>query len=378
MEQSSFEQRYHRQLILPGFGPDAQQRLTAAKVLVIGAGGLGCPVLQYLVAAGIGHLAIADQDTVSLSNLQRQILYGESDLGQLKATVAKERLASLNSGVKLVSLPVHWTPADCVRYFPEYDIIVDATDNFATRYMINDAAVLLGKPVVYGSVSRYEGQVAVLNHLREDRSRSVNYRDLFPEMPQQHEVLTCAEAGVLGAVTGVIGSLQALEVIKVITQTGKPLTDALLTYNGLTQELFRVELQALESSGSTLPGTIEIFLATDYHQLGDQSIPEVSWEALQSRLNEVLLVDVRNLEESPRLSKLISDKGGMLKEIPLDVLSDRIEECTGVEVVFVCQSGVRSQQAVRFLRKYDPSLKASSVKGGVNAFVETKSAEYGR
>lgn len=375
MNPQSIFQRYHRQLILPGFGPAAQQRLAAARVLVIGAGGLGCPVLQYLVAAGIGHIAIADHDTVDESNLQRQVLYQESDRGRLKADVAKERLRQMNHGVEIISLPIRWTTTDCVRYFPQFDIIVDATDNFATRYMINDAAVLLGKPVVYGAVSRYEGQVAVFNLLREDGSRSVNYRDLFPEMPAEREVLACAEAGVLGAVTGVMGSLQALEVIKLITQTGKPLADCILTYNGLTQDLFQVDLRANEAAALAMPGQVEAFLATDYHGLcaaDEAPIGEVAWGELASRRSPVLLVDVRSLGEMPRVTDFISGLPVILKEIPMEEFPSRIDECTAGEVIFVCQSGLRSRQAAQWLRQHSTAVKVSHLKGGVNAYLENK------
>ena len=226
-------ERYQRQLILKGFGVEAQSKLKAARVLVIGAGGLGCPIMQYLVAAGVGHIGIADHDTVSVSNLHRQILFGQEDVGRPKVEVVKLKMNVLNQDAVIETWQEKWTPSLCLAQFPLFDIIVDATDNFASRYMINDACVLLGKPLVFGAVSQFEGQVAVFNHVLENGNHSVNYRDLFPEPPASGEVLNCAEGGVLGVLPGMIGAMQATEVIKLITGLGKPLVNRLWNYNAL-------------------------------------------------------------------------------------------------------------------------------------------------
>ncbi|HSF45683.1 MAG TPA: HesA/MoeB/ThiF family protein, partial [Chitinophagaceae bacterium] len=228
--------RYQRQIILKGFGVAAQDKLAAAKVLVIGAGGLGCPALQYLVAAGLGHIGIVDHDIVSESNLHRQVLFNMEDVGRAKVEVASEKLSALNPDIKLETWKVNFAHQQCVDLLSQFDIVLDGTDNFATRYLVNDACVLWKKPLVFGAVSQFEGQVAVFNVLRQDGSRSSNYRDLFPVPPKAGEILNCAEAGVLGVLPGIIGTMQAAEVIKLVTELGEPLIDKLLTYNALTQD----------------------------------------------------------------------------------------------------------------------------------------------
>jgi len=205
--------RYQRQMILPGFGEHAQQKLHQAKVLVIGAGGLGCPLLQYLAAAGVGQIGIADDDTVSMSNLHRQPLYSTADIGQLKVEVARQKLLALNPDISISIYPVRWEQQQCVEYFPQYDLIVDGSDNFATRYLVNDGCVLLGKPLVFGAVSQFEGQVGLLNAPFGNGQFSCNSRDLFAEQPAEGSVANCAEAGVLGTLPSIIGSMMATEVM---------------------------------------------------------------------------------------------------------------------------------------------------------------------
>ena len=220
--------RYQRQLILKGFGVEAQDKLRRGRVLVIGAGGLGCPIIQYLVAAGVGHIGVADPDKVSVSNLHRQILFGADDIGAWKADVVRQKMQRLDPDAEIIIWKEQWMHPHCLEFFPQYDVVVDATDNFASRYMINDAAVLTGKPLVFGAVSQYEGQVAVFNCPIAEGGRSVHYRDLFPDPPQDGEVLNCSEGGVLGVLPGIIGCLQAAEVIKLLTGIGSPLANQLL------------------------------------------------------------------------------------------------------------------------------------------------------
>lgn len=252
--------RYQRQIILAEFGSHAQEKLADAKVLVIGAGGLGCPALQYLVAAGVGHIGIADFDTVHLSNLHRQILFGQEDIGKKKVLVAKEKLVQLNNLVQIETYDVQWKHEHCVQYFPLYHIIIDATDNFASRYLINDACVLLAKPLVFGAVNKFEGQVAVFNNSKE----AYNYRDLFPTPPNNNEVDNCATAGVLGVLPGIIGSMQATEVIKLITGVGKPLENQLLNYNALNQSIYTIQLTKNPASLENMPNSMDAFLNTNY------------------------------------------------------------------------------------------------------------------
>lgn len=255
--------RYQRQITLEEFGSQAQEKLTKAKVLVIGAGGLGCPALQYLVAAGVGHIGIADFDTVHLSNLHRQILFGQNDIGTKKALVAKERLTQLNDLVKIETYDLEWKQEHCIQYFPLYDIIVDATDNFASRYLINDACVLMGKPLVFGAVSKFEGQLAVFNSSKD----ACNYRDLFPLPPSNNEVANCATAGVIGVLPGVVGAMQATEVIKLITGIGKVLENQLLNYDALKQSTFIIQLTKNPAAIEQMPKTIDAFSKTNYDVL---------------------------------------------------------------------------------------------------------------
>jgi len=197
MDKKKLYERYQRQIILPDFGQEGQQKLLKAKILVIGAGGLGCPVLQYLAAAGVGTIGIVDDDVVAINNLHRQVLYSADDLGLSKAKRAAQILDQLNPGIRIIPYSERLTAQNALILFDEFDTIIDCTDNFSTRYMINDACVLMNKPLVYGAISRFEGQVAVFNFMRNGSDEAVNYRDLFPNPPREDEVLNCAEAGVL-------------------------------------------------------------------------------------------------------------------------------------------------------------------------------------
>jgi len=229
MDKEKLYERYQRQIILPDFGQEGQQKLLKAKILVIGAGGLGCPVLQYLAAAGVGTIGIVDDDVVAINNLHRQVLYSADDLGLSKAKRAAQILDQLNPGIRIIPYSERLTAQNALILFDEFDTIIDCTDNFSTRYMINDACVLMNKPLVYGAISRFEGQVAVFNFMRNGSDEAVNYRDLFPNPPREDEVLNCAEAGVLGPLAGIIGTMMANETIKLITGIGEPLANQLLT-----------------------------------------------------------------------------------------------------------------------------------------------------
>ncbi|HLO79826.1 MAG TPA: HesA/MoeB/ThiF family protein [Chitinophagaceae bacterium] len=355
--------RYQRQLILKGFGAAAQDKLAAAKVLVIGAGGLGCPALQYLVAAGVGHLGIVDNDVVAISNLHRQVLYDHEDIGKPKVEVASQKLTRLNPGISIQTWQVHFGQQQCAELLPLYEIVVDGTDNFASRYLINDACVLWQKPLVFGAVSQFEGQVAVFNSIRKDGTRSVNYRDLFPLPPAAGEVLSCAEAGVLGVLPGVIGTMQATEVIKLITGIGELLTDRLLTYNALTQDFFTMQLESNPAAVDHLPTSVDSFMKMDYEVLcGNKitGIDEISYRELAGR-QDLQIVDVRDLHEQPRITEF------SCLTIPLKELEWNLDELDGKKVVFICQSGKRSMQAVQVFRGYDPDAEVYYLSGGVNS-----------
>ena len=234
--------RYHRHLIIPEFNIEGQKRLKKARVLVVGAGGLGCPVLQYLTAAGVGNIGIMDDDIVDESNLQRQVIYTIDDIGQPKVKMAQKRLSALNPYVKFTLYQERLTSTNALSIVNDYDIVADGTDNFATRYLTNDACVLLDKVNVYASIYRFEGQVSVFNYLDAKGNRGPNYRDLFPEPPAAGSIPSCAEAGVLGILPGIIGSFQACEVIKIITGMGNPLSGKLVLFDTLTFQMKTIKV----------------------------------------------------------------------------------------------------------------------------------------
>ena len=360
--------RYQRQLILKGFGQDAQDKLANASVLVIGAGGLGCPLLQYLAAAGIGRIGIADDDVVSLSNLHRQVLYTMEDIGKPKVVVARKRLQLMNDSVEISIWNERWMQQHCVDHFNDYDLIVDATDNFSSRYLINDAAVLMGKTLVFGAVSQYEGQVAVYNYPISENTRSVTYRDYFPEPPKNGEVLNCSEAGVLGVLPGIIGTMQATEVIKILTGIGNPLINKILTYNGLSHESYILELERKFMLNGA-PRSIEDFLNTNYDEMCSISyfdINEIYVHEWNVQQNNFLLVDIREVHELPKLNAIAH------LTIPLSELHNRLNELNESNVIFVCQSGRRSLQAAMMIKNEINSSTAYSLKGGVEELLKHK------
>ncbi len=242
--------RYQRHLTLPGFGMQAQQKLKHARVLVVGAGGLGCPALQYLAAAGTGTLGIVDDDCVSLSNLQRQILYTEADIGMRKAETAAARLLAMNPNIDCQPHAVRLGPHNALDLIRDYDLVVDGSDNFATRYLVNDACVLAGKPFIHGAIQTYHGQASVLNY-----QGGPTYRCLFPEPPDPKDAPNCSETGVLGVLPGMIGTIQATEAIKVLTGIGEPLSGVLLLFDALQMRMQRIHVARVPAAAhvTTLP-----------------------------------------------------------------------------------------------------------------------------
>ncbi len=237
--------RYQRHLTLSGFGMQAQQKLKHARVLVIGAGGLGCPALQYLAAAGTGTLGIVDDDRVSLSNLQRQILYAEADIGTLKAVTAAARLSAMNPAIACQPYAMRLTAANALDLIRAHDLVVDGSDNFATRYLVNDACVLAGKPLIYGAIQTFQGQASVFNY-----QGGPTYRCLFPDPPDPMDAPNCAEIGVLGVLPGMIGTIQATEAIKVLTGIGEPLSGVLLIFDALRMRVQRVRFQRVPAAAN--------------------------------------------------------------------------------------------------------------------------------
>jgi len=364
MDNTISYERYQRQMILKNFGETGQQKLLQAKVLVIGAGGLGCPALQYLAAAGIGTIGIVDDDVVVLSNLHRQILYTVKDIGSSKAATAATVLQNINPEIKIIAYAERLTTQNAFSIIAAYDIVIDGTDNFSSRYMINDACVLLNKTLVYGAVSQYEGQVAIFNHKKNKADTAVNYRDLFPHPPKENEVLNCAAAGVLGVLPGIIGTMQANETIKLITAIGKPLINRMLTYNALNNQMYDMELLAGAATRSLIPENKNAFEATDYEWLCGAAIevPEIDCTFFDALLaaGDIDVIDVREMDETPAIEEFAHHK------IPLNQLQQNICLIKTGSVVTICQSGKRSLEAAKQLMAiFGAAKNIYSFRGGI-------------
>jgi len=363
-------ERYQRQVLLKDFGITGQQKLFLSKVLVIGAGGLGCPILQYLAAAGVGTLGIVDHDVVELSNLHRQILYTVADAGKSKASCAAEKLSLFNPDITIIPYPVQLSSSNAAAIIGEFDIVIDGSDNFPTRYMVNDICVLLNKPLIYGALSAAEGQVAVFN-VPDQEGVKVNYRDLFPVAPQPGEVLNCSEAGVLGVLPGIIGTMQANEAIKLIAGIGEPLINQMLIYDMYTCQSYKIKLSSATSTAGSLPSTLEAFQEMDYNwfcgikEAGDD-VKEMSAEefnVLTSNGNyedNYIIVDVRERNEVPLVAefKYIC--------LPLSELKGDIPVIAMDKVILFCQSGIRSIIAAELLAAAYPAKEYYSLKGGIS------------
>lgn len=369
-------ERYSRHLILPEFNILGQQKLKKARVLVVGTGGLGSPLLLYLAAAGVGTIGLIDFDRIDESNLQRQVLFTTEDVGKLKVEVAAEKLQKLNPYIKVIVYNLHLTSENTLEIIQKYDVVADGTDNFPTRYLVNDACVLLGKPLVYASIYRFEGQVSVFNYPLEDGEFSPNYRDLFPEPPPPELVPSCAEGGVLGVLPGMIGSMQANEVIKVITEIGKPLVGRLLLFDALNFETQIIKFPKQKN-------TIQINQLIDYEQFCNpkpkhsdtsREISEITVQELaemQKQGNSFQLIDVREPYEYD-----ISNLGGKL--IPLKELENRVDELTKEELIIVyCRTGKRSVKAVQTLLKVG-FTSVKNLKGGILAWIDEVDASLAK
>ncbi len=357
-------ERYQRQILLKEFGIKAQEKLFNAKVLVIGAGGLGCPVLQYLAASGTGSIGIVDNDVVSLTNLHRQVLYTMNDIGFSKAEVASEKLKALNDEINIVFYNERLTNKNALEIINNYDIVIDGTDNFSSRYMINDACVLLKKPLVYGAISKFEGQVAIFNIKEVSSEISINYRDLFPGPPKDDEVMNCSEAGVLGVLPGIIGIMMANEIIKLITGTGKPLINKLLTYNALDNSTYEFNLSKNQEAQNLIPKDKEVFLNMDYDWLCSSVMNsefEIDTDEFNNLIgnNDTLVIDVREKGEQPFVDEFRH------LQIPLNELMNRRSLIEKDTVITFCQSGKRSLQAAKLLQEIFKEKIIYSLKGGI-------------
>lgn len=362
--------RYNRHIIIPDFGFEAQTKLKHASVLVVGAGGLGSPVLLYLAAAGIGNIGIVDFDVVDESNLQRQVLYGVENIGNLKIDAAKARLQALNPYIAISVYNTHLHAKNALEIISKYDVVADGTDNFPTRYLVNDACVLLRKTNIYASIYQFEGQVSVFNHLELDGSRGPNYRDLYPTPPEPGLVANCSEAGVLGILPGIIGSMQALEVIKVITGVGDNLSGKLFTFDALSFESRKFNIK--KSASNPLTGeNPSIFELIDYEQFCGSKVinlpvKQVSPEELyswQKQKEAIQLIDVREDFEFE-----IVNIGG--ENICLSSISSRADEInTDKKVIFICKSGARSIKAIKELEEKYNFKNLYNLEGGLMTYI---------
>ena len=371
LTQEDYE-RYSRHLILPEVGVEGQKRLKAAKVLCVGTGGLGSPLLLYLAAAGVGTIGIVDFDVVDFSNLQRQVIHGTSWVGKPKIESAKNRIHEINPFCNVELYEVGLSSANALEIIEPYDIVVDGTDNFPTRYLVNDACVLLNKPNVYGSIFRFEGQATVFNY-----EGGPNYRDLYPEPPPPGMVPSCAEGGVLGILPGIIGVIQATETIKIIIGKGTTLSGRLMLYNSLDMTFRELKLRPN-------PERPVIEKLIDYQEFcgipqakaaeaeSVSAIPEISVTELKAILDSdrdnILLLDVRNPHEY-EIGKI---DGSLL--VPLGDLESgsgiaQVKEALGQKKLIAhCKLGGRSAKALAILK--EAGIEGTNVTGGINAWSE--------
>lgn len=364
---------YSRHLTIPEFGMDGQKKLKAAKVLAVGTGGLGAPMLQYLAAAGVGTIGIVDFDKVEASNLHRQVLFGKKDIGRPKVEVAKERLQDINPYIDIVIHETRLTSENALEIIKQYDVVADGTDNFPTRYLINDATVMLNKPNVHGSIFQFEGQVSVFNYTDQEGNRGPNYRDLFPEPPPPGLVPDCAEAGVLGVLPGIIGCLQASEVIKLLIGAGEPLAGKLFLFDALSFKNRTVKISKNPDNPLTgrNPAITELI---DYESfcgisadVEETDVPEVTVKEYHDWIikgEDVQLIDVREPHEYD-----IAEIGGEL--IPLNTILENAGKISrDKKVVVHCRSGKRSKNAIRQLKKRHGFDNLYNLKGGILAWSE--------
>jgi sulfur-carrier protein adenylyltransferase/sulfurtransferase len=358
-------ERYSRQFVLPELGPEGQRKLKASSVIVIGAGGLGIPASVYLAAAGVGRVGVVDHDTIERSNLHRQTIYSEADVGESKAMVAGDRLRQVNPHVSVISHDVKLDSSNALDLLKGYDVVLDCTDNFPARYLINDACVLLSRPDVYASVFRFDGQVSVF-----DAQQGPCYRCLFPQPPPPDSVQDCAVAGVLGVLPGIMGSLQAVQATNLLLGKGQPLVGRLVLFNA-TDMTFS-ELHVKKDPDCPACGrnpTIKRLI--DYEQFcgirrGAPPVEEITPKELKRLLDgggKVVLLDVR---EQPEYG-ICRIEGSKL--IPLEELEGRASELRGGDkVVVYCQVGSRSARAVQLLAS--KGIRALNLRGGIRAWAE--------
>jgi sulfur-carrier protein adenylyltransferase/sulfurtransferase len=337
--------RYSRQILLPDLKLGGQEKLKSGSVLVIGAGGLGSPALYYLTAAGVGRIGILDFDVVDVSNLQRQILYSSKDVGDSKAAKAAERLTELNPHVKIETHQCFLNAENAMGIISNYDVVIDGSDNLPTRYLVNDACVLLNKTLIYGAIFQFEGQVSVFNELLSDGSRGPNYRDLFPQPPPPEMVPSCSEGGVLGVLPGIIGSMQANEAIKVLAGIGTTLSGRLLLFDALDFSTRYLKIKS-DPNREAITGLIdyEQFCNPKHQKENNEISPSRAKELIASK-SKIQIIDVREAFEFE-----LGNIGGV--NIPLKTLDQNTEMISkDGQVIVLCKSGGRSSQAVTKLQE---------------------------
>lgn len=363
--------RYDRHLRLPEIGVAGQERLKSARVLVIGAGGLGCPVLQYISAGGVGKIGIVDYDVVEETNLQRQVLFNVSDIGKPKAETLRAKLQKQNPYVTIEVFNTKLSTENILEIFSNYEIIIDGTDNFATRYLVNDACFLLNKILVSGSIFKFEGQVSVYDFTKEN---SPTYRCLFPSPPSAEHALSCEDIGVIGVLPGIIGTLMANETIKIIVGIGETLSGKVLMLSALNMNFQTIEFERNTEAVNAIPKTEMEFNKMDYEffcgsKTEDVSIKEISVIELAhliSSKEEIQIIDVREIGELPEIKDWNSLK------IPLGEIEKRAMEISkDKKVIFVCRVGMRSHRAIEILQDKSAFENLINLKGGVMEWIKT-------
>lgn len=344
------QSRYSCQVKLPGFGEEKQELLKGASILIVGIGGLGCPAAQYLASSGVGKLTFADGDVVSTTNLHRQILFNESEIGEKKVVVAQRKLSAQNPHIQIEAFDVHASTDNVMALVGHHDLILDCTDNFNTKYLLNDACVLAGKPLIYGAIYQCEGQISIFNALNSDSSRSTNYRDVFPNVDSS-QIPDCNDGGVIPTLAGLVGLMQANEAIKYITGIGEPLISRLAIIDALTLQTRIIKLPKQTKTNITCLSVANkgaIITLTELNALLGQ--------------DDIFLLDVRNPEEH-----VAFNIGGI--NIPLSQLNDNIWQLKQYQtIVAYCATGKRSAEAVKLLNSKLQDIKVLSLEKGIESF----------
>ena len=365
--------RYSRQILLPGFDKQGQEKIKSASVLVIGAGGLGSPALLYLAAAGVGRIGIIDFDVVDESNLQRQVLYKTSDVGKSKAKLAAQRLKELNQTISVETYEAQLTAANALNIIKAYDVVVDGSDNLPTRYLVNDSCVMLKKALVYGAIFQFEGQASVFNQLLHDGTRGPNYRDLFPQPPPPEMVPSCSEGGVLGVLPGIIGSIQASETLKILLGIGTTLSGKLLLFDSLdfSTRILNVRKNPTNPISGEQPTIFELI---DYEEFCNpalhkmrEAIKEISPRELKNMLDakkEIQIIDVRD----PKEVELVHMNGINIPLISIEEKRHLIRK--DIPVVLHCKTGGRSTLAAQKLQTEFGFRNVMNLTGGILKWIE--------